>query len=176
MWFVPGSNHLPLRPYVQTGKGGALQCEATENEAVAVELTPGGCTFHDGRTRTLFPWKCNGRPPSSLYHQLPSEGHDCLRAGTRIRPPWEKGGSPVNLIDLRCKIANCALAASILITTPHQNTAPTRLPASFSSFASSVFSSLALQWATANRPLSRCCSLLAAWSSVAATPANDQWW
>jgi phytanoyl-CoA hydroxylase len=50
MWFVPGSNHQPLRPHVQTGKGGALQCEGVENEAVAVELQPGGCTFHDGRT------------------------------------------------------------------------------------------------------------------------------
>lgn len=50
MWFVPGSNHLPLRAHVQTGKGGALQCEASENEAVAVELQPGSCTFHHGRT------------------------------------------------------------------------------------------------------------------------------
>lgn len=50
MWFVPGSNHAPLRPHVQTGKGGALQCEATENEAIAVELQPGSCTFHHGRT------------------------------------------------------------------------------------------------------------------------------
>ncbi len=50
MWFVPGSNHKPLRSHVQTGKGGALQCEATEEEAVAVELQPGGCTFHHGRT------------------------------------------------------------------------------------------------------------------------------
>ena len=50
MWFVPGSNHEPLRSHVQTGKGGALQCAATENEAVAVELSPGSCTFHHGRT------------------------------------------------------------------------------------------------------------------------------
>ncbi|MEY3367209.1 MAG: hypothetical protein RI973_364 [Bacteroidota bacterium] len=50
MWFVPGSNHSPLRPHQQTGKGGALQCEATEAEAVPVPLQPGSCSFHDGRT------------------------------------------------------------------------------------------------------------------------------
>lgn len=50
MWFVPGSNHQPLHPHVQTGKGGALQCESNENEAVPIELKPGGCTFHQGRT------------------------------------------------------------------------------------------------------------------------------
>lgn len=50
MWFVPGSNLAPLRPHEQTGKGGALQCEATEAEAVAVPLQPGSCTFHHGRT------------------------------------------------------------------------------------------------------------------------------
>jgi ectoine hydroxylase-related dioxygenase (phytanoyl-CoA dioxygenase family) len=50
MWFVPGSQKLPLRPHRQTGNGGALQCEAAENEAVAVALQPGSCTFHHGRT------------------------------------------------------------------------------------------------------------------------------
>ncbi len=50
MWFVPGSHHLPLRPHRQTGKGGALACDAVEAEAVAVPLRPGSCTFHHGRT------------------------------------------------------------------------------------------------------------------------------
>ena len=50
MWFVPSSNHHPLRPHFQTGNGGALQCESNENEAVAIELKPGDCTFHHGRT------------------------------------------------------------------------------------------------------------------------------
>lgn len=50
MWFVPGSHHKPLRPHIQTGNGGALQCEAGENEAIAVELPAGGCTLHHGRT------------------------------------------------------------------------------------------------------------------------------
>lgn len=50
MWFVPRSHQAPLRHHVQTGKGGALQCEADESEAIAVELQPGGCTLHHGRT------------------------------------------------------------------------------------------------------------------------------
>lgn len=50
MWFVPGSHLLPLRPHVLTGKGGALQCAGDEAEAIPVELQPGGCTLHHGRT------------------------------------------------------------------------------------------------------------------------------
>lgn len=50
MWFVPCSQLEPLRPHVQTGKGGALCCEATETEGLPVEMRAGGCTFHHGRT------------------------------------------------------------------------------------------------------------------------------
>ena len=51
MWFVPGSHLLPLRRHVPFGKGGgALICDATEAEAVAVPLRPGSCTFHHGGT------------------------------------------------------------------------------------------------------------------------------
>ena len=51
MWFVPGSNLAEIRPHRFAGKqGGALQCDAAESEAVAVELNPGSCTFHHGRT------------------------------------------------------------------------------------------------------------------------------
>jgi ectoine hydroxylase-related dioxygenase (phytanoyl-CoA dioxygenase family) len=51
MWFVPGSNLKEVRPHQYAAKkGGALQCDASEDEAVAVELSPGSCTFHHGRT------------------------------------------------------------------------------------------------------------------------------
>ncbi len=50
MWFVPKSHKLELRPHVQTGNGGALKCEGTEEEATAIEMNAGSCTFHHGRT------------------------------------------------------------------------------------------------------------------------------
>ena len=51
MWFVPGSHLLPVRAHrFAAGKGGALICDASEEEGVAVELKPGSCTFHHGRT------------------------------------------------------------------------------------------------------------------------------
>lgn len=50
MWFVPTSHEVNLRPHHQTGKGGALQCEAKEEEAIAAEIFAGSCTFHSGRT------------------------------------------------------------------------------------------------------------------------------
>lgn len=50
MWFVPASHKSPLRPHVQIGKEGALKCEASEEEAIAVEMNAGSCTFHHGRT------------------------------------------------------------------------------------------------------------------------------
>ena len=51
MWFVPGSNLKAVRMHRFAGKeGGALTCDATEAEAVCVELKPGSCTFHQGRT------------------------------------------------------------------------------------------------------------------------------
>lgn len=50
MWFVPESHKLELRPHSQIGNGGALVCEATEEEATAIEMNAGSCTFHHGRT------------------------------------------------------------------------------------------------------------------------------
>ena len=50
MWYVPKSHQNPIRKHVQTGKGGALQCEAVETEAFAAEIKAGSCTFHHGRT------------------------------------------------------------------------------------------------------------------------------
>ena len=50
MWYVPGSHLENLRPHHQIGNKGALQCEATEKEAVSVEMHAGCCTFHHGRT------------------------------------------------------------------------------------------------------------------------------
>ncbi|MNY42738.1 Phytanoyl-CoA dioxygenase (PhyH) [compost metagenome] len=51
MWFVPGSNLKEVRPHRFAGKeGGALTCDASEEEGVYVALKPGSCTFHQGRT------------------------------------------------------------------------------------------------------------------------------
>lgn len=51
MWFVPGSNKQPVRPHRYASKeGGALSCDAQEEEGIPIELKPGSCTFHDGRT------------------------------------------------------------------------------------------------------------------------------
>ncbi|HTE26627.1 phytanoyl-CoA dioxygenase family protein, partial [Flavitalea sp.] len=51
MWFVPGSNLKEVRPHTYAAqKGGALTCQAFEEEGVNVELNPGSCTFHQGRT------------------------------------------------------------------------------------------------------------------------------
>jgi phytanoyl-CoA hydroxylase len=42
---------LPIRPHVPSAKGGgALMCEAAEDEAVALEIKPGSCVFHHGAT------------------------------------------------------------------------------------------------------------------------------
>ncbi|GAB4045995.1 phytanoyl-CoA dioxygenase family protein [Spirosoma litoris] len=51
MWFVPGSNLKEVRPHRFAGQnGGALMCDATEDEGIPVELPAGSCTFHGGRT------------------------------------------------------------------------------------------------------------------------------
>ncbi|GEP96584.1 phytanoyl-CoA dioxygenase family protein [Chitinophaga cymbidii] len=51
MWFVPGSNLKEVRPHRFAGKeGGALTCDASEEEGTYVELKRGSCTFHQGRT------------------------------------------------------------------------------------------------------------------------------
>lgn len=51
MWFVPDSHLEPMRPHRPAGPGGgAFECDASEAEAVAVELPPGACTIHHGHT------------------------------------------------------------------------------------------------------------------------------
>ena len=51
MWYVPGSHLKPLRMHRKAGKDGiALECDATENEGVAVPIKPGSCVFHHGGT------------------------------------------------------------------------------------------------------------------------------
>jgi phytanoyl-CoA hydroxylase len=51
MWYVPGSHLKDLRPHRFAGKaGGALQCDATESEGIAIEIPPGACILHDGKT------------------------------------------------------------------------------------------------------------------------------
>ncbi|MBK8881095.1 MAG: phytanoyl-CoA dioxygenase family protein [Bacteroidales bacterium] len=51
MWYIPKSHLLPIRPHVPSAKGGgALMCEASEDEAVALEIKPGSCIFHHGAT------------------------------------------------------------------------------------------------------------------------------
>jgi ectoine hydroxylase-related dioxygenase (phytanoyl-CoA dioxygenase family) len=51
MWYVPGSHKLPLRPHHFAGKdGGALICECSEEEGLAIEIKPGSCIFHHGQT------------------------------------------------------------------------------------------------------------------------------
>lgn len=51
MWYVPGSHHEVLRPHRFAGKeGGALICDGSESEGVAIELKPGSCVLHGGHT------------------------------------------------------------------------------------------------------------------------------
>jgi phytanoyl-CoA hydroxylase len=51
MWYIPKSHLLPIRPHVPSSKGGgALMCEASEDEAIALEIKPGSCVFHHGAT------------------------------------------------------------------------------------------------------------------------------
>ena len=51
MWYIPKSHLLPIRLHRPSAKGGgALMCEASEDEAVAMEIQPGSCVFHHGGT------------------------------------------------------------------------------------------------------------------------------
>lgn len=51
MWYIPGSHLLPVRPHMPAGKGGgALVCNASEEEGVAVEISAGDCVIHHGGT------------------------------------------------------------------------------------------------------------------------------
>ena len=49
MWYVPGAHKEPLRVHREAGKGGgALECEASEEEGVPVPLAPGSAVLHVG--------------------------------------------------------------------------------------------------------------------------------
>ncbi|AOW11481.1 SnoK-like protein [Flavobacterium gilvum] len=50
MWYVPKSHLEPTRLHEPSAKGGALQCQANEEEAIAMEIKPGSCVFHHGGT------------------------------------------------------------------------------------------------------------------------------
>lgn len=50
MWYVPGSHLLPLRAHRSAAKGGALMCDASENEGIGIPLLPGSCILHHGGT------------------------------------------------------------------------------------------------------------------------------
>ncbi|CAL1519410.1 phytanoyl-CoA dioxygenase family protein [Chitinophaga sp. MM2321] len=51
MWYIPGSQLLPLRPHRNAGgEGSALSCDATEAEGVGIELKAGSCVLHHGAT------------------------------------------------------------------------------------------------------------------------------
>lgn len=51
MWYVPKSHLQPLRSHRFAGKaGGALMCDGSEDEGIAVEIKPGSCIFHHGHT------------------------------------------------------------------------------------------------------------------------------
>lgn len=51
MWYVEGSHKLPIRNHRAAGKGGgALECDATEEEGVAIEIKAGSCIWHHGGT------------------------------------------------------------------------------------------------------------------------------
>jgi ectoine hydroxylase-related dioxygenase (phytanoyl-CoA dioxygenase family) len=50
MWYVAGSHLLPVRTHRPVGKGGALQCTASEEEGTAVEIKAGSCIWHHGGT------------------------------------------------------------------------------------------------------------------------------
>ncbi|MEM9327566.1 MAG: phytanoyl-CoA dioxygenase family protein [Bacteroidota bacterium] len=51
MWYIPGSHQEPLRQHQFANKeGGALQCQANEEEAVAAEINAGDCVIHHGGT------------------------------------------------------------------------------------------------------------------------------
>lgn len=51
MWYIPGSHHLPVRSHYPAGKGGgALECDAQEDEGLAIPLQPGDCVLHHGGT------------------------------------------------------------------------------------------------------------------------------
>ncbi len=51
MWFIPKKEKNEILPHHNLPGGGALFCKPYNiDKAEAIELSPGGCTFHDGYT------------------------------------------------------------------------------------------------------------------------------
>ena len=50
MWYTPKSHLGEILPHTQIGNKGALKCEGSEKDSVFVELDPGSCVLHHGRT------------------------------------------------------------------------------------------------------------------------------
>ncbi|HEY4155604.1 MAG TPA: phytanoyl-CoA dioxygenase family protein [Puia sp.] len=104
MWYVAGSHHLPVRSHRPAGKGGgALECDATEAEATAVEIKAGSCIWHHGGTihysrgnttglrRRAF--ITNFRPAEMIaYERLRGFDHTGERAVRDDRAAVENGG------------------------------------------------------------------------------------
>jgi phytanoyl-CoA hydroxylase len=66
MWYIPGSHKEPMRPHRQIGSGGALKCDASEDEGEPVELSVGGATIHSGYTLHYTRGNCTDRPRRAL--------------------------------------------------------------------------------------------------------------
>lgn len=50
MWYTPKSHLGKVLPHTQTGNKGALTCDGREEDSVCIELHPGSCVFHHGKT------------------------------------------------------------------------------------------------------------------------------
>jgi phytanoyl-CoA hydroxylase len=50
MWYTPKSHLGEILPHTQVGNKGALKCEGSEKDSRYVELDPGSCVLHHGRT------------------------------------------------------------------------------------------------------------------------------
>lgn len=51
MWYVPGAHKELLREHREAGRGGgALECDASEEDGVAVPVPPGSAVLHVGGT------------------------------------------------------------------------------------------------------------------------------
>lgn len=50
MWYTPTSHLNEILPHEQIGSKGALKCKGSEEGSVFVELNPGSCVLHHGRT------------------------------------------------------------------------------------------------------------------------------
>ena len=71
MWYVPESHLAPVRPHRPSAKGGgALMCDASEDEGVAVEISPGSCVFHHGATSPLQPRQFDRKQATRIYNQF----------------------------------------------------------------------------------------------------------